>query len=128
MNTLKGALAIFLGLIASAVLTLSTDAMLSSMGIVNMVDFQSNGMPLIIVVLLYRFTFNILGCYVAAYLAPKRPQLHAILLATAGLLLSVIGAAQMWYFAPEYYNIGLIILSLPAGLIGARIYQRKYIS
>ena len=51
---------------------------------------------LFLVALAYRIVYGVLGCYIAARLAPDRPMQHAVALGVVGVVLSTAGAVAMW--------------------------------
>jgi hypothetical protein len=44
----------------------------------------------------YRFVFGVVGCWIAARLAPYAPMRHALALGALGVLVSTAGAVAMW--------------------------------
>jgi hypothetical protein len=68
---------------------------------------------------------GILGCYVAARLAPGRPLGHALALGVIGALLSGLGAVATWNagpeFGPAWYPLTLVAISLPCAWAGGQI-------
>jgi surface polysaccharide O-acyltransferase-like enzyme len=77
----------------------------------------------------YRIVYSILGCYLAARLAPARPMLHALILGVIGLVLSTAGAIGTWNkgpeFGPKWYPLVLIALSIPLAWLGGKIWLRQ---
>ena len=70
----------------------------------------------------YRFAFAILGCWLTAWLAPKRPMRHALLLGGIGLLLGAVGLAMTLSadppLGPTWYAIAVMGMPVPAALLG----------
>ena len=79
----------------------------------------------------YRIVYGILGCWVAARLAPDRPMTHAIALGVLGVVISLGGLVcarrQGPEFGPLSYSIAIVSISLRCTWIGGRIRlaQRK---
>jgi predicted RNA polymerase sigma factor len=47
---------------------------------------------LLLLALLYRTAYGVLGCHVTARLSPQRPMAHALALASIGFVIGVLGA------------------------------------
>jgi hypothetical protein len=73
----------------------------------------------------YRILIGVLGCHVAARLAPARPMAHALVLGGIGVVLSTIGAACMWDAGPSWYSLAVIAISLPCAWLGGALRQRQ---
>jgi len=73
----------------------------------------------------YRTVYGVAASYLAAWLAPGRPMLHAMNLGILGLLVSVAGAAASWNkgpaFGPHWYPLALIVLVLPTAWAGGKL-------
>ena len=74
---------------------------------------------------LYRTVYGVLGSYLTARLAPRRPMLHAMVLGTLGLAANIAGTVTAWNRADvvghRWYPIALIVLALPTAWLGAWI-------
>lgn len=125
-NTLlKSIGAIATGFFAAAILSIATDVILAQSGIMKTDPFSENPSWLILLVIIYRFIYNIVGCYVAALLAPNRPMRHAMIIGVIGLALSILGAVAMWDKAVAWYNISIILIALPCAWIGGKLKKEK---
>lgn len=120
-TTLRSIGAVLLGFITGAILSVATDLAFEKMGIMNMTSFKDNPWWIILTVIFYRFLFNITGCYVAARLAPHNPMRHAMIIGVVGTILGIIGSIIMWDQAVAWYNISIILISIPSAWIGATI-------
>jgi hypothetical protein len=120
--------AILAGLFFNAFLSSATDMLLVAVGVFPPLrDFgnpAAYGDSLLLLALIYRTLFGVLGCYVTARLAPSRPMTHAIALGCIGLTVGVIGAVVAWETWTHWYSLAIIAVTLPSAWIGARIYQR----
>lgn len=125
MKLLKSTGAIAGGLAIGLSLTLLFDFAAGVLGLINMDNFNDNGHLQVMLVILYRFACNSAGCYFAARFAPEKPMRHAIALASIGLAFSIAGGWAKWAQAPAYYNIALIALAIPSGIIGGWWYMRS---
>jgi len=123
-HPLRSVGAILLGFVTTAVLSTAADQILHTAGI-----YPPWGEPmsdgLYVVALAYRLVFAVLGCYIAARLAPARPMLHAMILGAIGLVLSILGAAAMWHMGSHWYPIALVLTALPCAWIGGALHARQ---
>jgi hypothetical protein len=118
--------ALFVGVLASLILTLATDVMLNAVGV-----FPAIGEPmsdrLLVVATVYRILYGVVGGYIAARLAPSRPMMHALALGALGLAVSAIGAVATWKKGPaqghEWYPLALVALALPPAWAGGRLRE-----
>ncbi len=118
--------AVLAGMFAGIILTLATDVVLHAVGVFppwgqSMVGFDE---PLLLATV-YRTIYGVLGSYIAARLAPHRPMLHALVLGTIGLAVSIVGAVVTWNkgpaFGPHWYPLALIVLALPEAWAGGKL-------
>lgn len=119
---LKSTGAIIIGLIAGASLSILSDYIMAAAGLMNMERFKDTPSHIVLIVILYRFLFNTAGCYLTAKLSPFKPMLHALAVGVIGLLLSLIGMVFMWEQATPFYNIAIMLISLPSAWIGGKLY------
>jgi hypothetical protein len=68
----------------------------------------------------YRGAFAILGCHMAARLAPAgQPRIrYALALGAVMFVLNVIGAASLWGEVPLWYSLTGIAVTVPYAIIG----------
>jgi len=118
--TLRQIGAVLAGLLAIFVITTVTDIVLHATGI-----FPPWGQPmssaLFLVALAYRIVYGVLGCYIAARLAPDRPMGHAVALGVVGVVLSTAGAVAMWEAGPAWYSLAVIGIALPCAWVGGKL-------
>lgn len=123
-QVLRSTGAILLGFVTTVVLSAGADQILHATGV-----YPPWGEPmgdrLYALALCYRLIFAILGCYIAARLAPARPMLHAMILGAIGLVLSILGAAAMWHMGSQWYPIALVLTALPCAWIGGALHSRQ---
>ncbi len=122
---LKSIGAVFAGLLFIFVTHTGTDALMHAAGV-----FPPPGQPmyntgLLLLASFYRGIYSIIGCYITARLAPKKPMLHALILGGIGVLLSTGGAIVLWNFGPAWYPLSLIALSLPYSWFGGRLVEAR---
>ena len=120
--------AVLAGFFAGAILSLGTDFVLHATGI-----YPPWGQPmsdaLFGVATFYRTVFNVLGCYIAARLAPRNPMKHALVIGVIGLVVSTFGAVATWNkgpeFGPHWYPLILVVLCLPCAWLGGWLRERQ---
>ena len=125
----RSVLAVVAGLVVIFVLSIGTDQILHAAGI-----YPPWGQPvamsdgLFAIATLYRIAYGVLGCWVAARLAPARPMAHALALGWIGVALSLAGlvAAQRQSptLGPLWYSIAIVAISLPCAWLGGWIRIR----
>jgi hypothetical protein len=122
--TLRGAGAVFAGLLAIVVLSTATDAVLHATGVYPPVpERMADGLYLLATA--YRIVYGVAGCYLTARLAPGRPLGHALALGGVGTVLSIAGAAAMWEYGPAWYSLAIIAISLPCAWAGAKMHEAR---
>jgi hypothetical protein len=124
-SILKSTLAILAGFALGAVLSLGTDFLLNSLGIMSMQNFKQNSTLIVVLVIIYRFIFNVMGCYLTAKLAPNNPMKHVIIIGIIGTILGIFGAVFMWDQAVPWYNIAIIVISLPSAWVAGKLFLNR---
>ncbi len=118
--------AVLAGMFAGIILTIGTDIVLHAIGVFppwgqSMAGFDGA----LLLATVYRTVYGIGGSYLAARLAPDRPMLHALVLGTVGLAVSIVGAVVTWNkgpaFGPHWYPLALIVLALPQAWAGGKL-------
>lgn len=121
--------AVLAGLILNAVLSSATDFLLVAVGVFP--PLSEFGHPasfsdsLLLLALLYRTAYGVLGCYLTARLAPRRPTAHAMALGGIGLVIGVAGAVATWETWASWYSLAIIAVTLPSAWLGARLLQSR---
>lgn len=127
MLILRSVLAIVAGLLFIFVTHSGTDLILESMGIFTPPTVRFDTPWMIVTAIAYRAIFSVIGCYIAAALAPSRPLLHAMILGGIGVVLSTLGvlvAAKM-DLSPLWYPVALVVMTLPCAWLGGRLRDRQ---
>ena len=77
----------------------------------------------------YRTIDGIIGGYIAAWLAPDRPVVHALVLGIIGIVFSTAGVIATWNkgpeFGPKWYPLTLVGIALPCALIGGLLRKQQ---
>ena len=125
----RSVLAIVAGLLANVVLSTVTDLLMVAAGIFPpLADF---GRPklftdsMLLLALAYRTLFGVLGCYLTARLAPRRPMAHSLALGSIGFLIGTVGAIVTWGTWTSWYSLAIIAVTLPSAWLGARLAPRR---
>lgn len=117
--------AVMAGFLLGAVLSIGADIVFSSAGLMNMENFKDTSPGIIFVVIVYRFIFNVCGCYLTAKLAPNKPMKHALIIGVIGTIVAILGSAAMWDQAVAWYNISVILISIPSAWLGAKLFMMR---
>jgi len=121
-RTFKSIGAILAGFIAVFVLSIATDVVLEKLGV-----FPPQNEPasyvgwMLMLALIYRCAYTVLGGYITATLAPDRPMRHAITLGIIGVIAATLGAIAGWNLSQHWYPIALIITGLPCTWLGGKL-------
>jgi hypothetical protein len=125
----RSVIAVFAGLLVNVVLSSATDLLMVAAGVFPpLSEFgrpESFSDSMLLLALLYRTAFGVLGCYLTARLAPKRPFAHAAVLGTVGVVVGVIGAIATWNTWTQWYSLAIIAVPLPSAWLGAWILQLR---
>ena len=118
--------AVVAGFLFIVVLSLGADKIIQTMS-PNLFNANGGTTNLVILCLMtvYVAVFAIVGCYLAARLAPSHPMRHALSLGALGLIFSLIGTWMMWDKAPAWYNILNLVLVMPYAWFGGRLRENE---
>jgi hypothetical protein len=91
--------AVVAGLIVIVVLSMGMDAIMHVTGVFPPYG-QAMSDGLFAWATIYRVISSIIGCYIAARLAPNRPITHALYLGVLGVLISAVATVATWNKGP----------------------------
>lgn len=126
-NTFKSIGAVLVGFITVFVLSVATDFVLETFGVFPGFEEQlAHGLYItwmLVLALVYRSIYTVIGGYVTAVLAPNRPMRHAVILGIIGIAAATLGAIATWGkgLGPEWYSISLIVFALPCTWLGGKL-------
>ena len=100
--------AVLAGFLAIVVLSVAADTTMEATGIFPKFGGPPMADSLFAIALAYRFLFGVVGCWIAARLAPYAPMKHALALGALGVLVSTAGAVAMWKAGPPWYSLAVI--------------------
>ena len=119
--------AVVAGLVTIVVTHTGTDAILHATGVFPPAGYVMSD-ALFALATSYRVFFSVLGAALTAHLAPARPLKHALVLGSIGVvgslagLLATVGRGPE--FGPLWYPLALMLTSLPACWVGAKLARR----
>jgi hypothetical protein len=128
-TTFKSIGAILAGFVAVFVLSIGTDIILEKFGV-----FPPQNEPasyvgwMLMLALIYRSIYAVVGGYVTATLAPERPMRHALILGIIGLVFAILGSIanlDKSTASTAWYPIFLIVLTLPTVWLGGKLKTRN---
>jgi hypothetical protein len=121
--------AVLAGFLTIAVLDNVIDLILHATGVYPPL-WNAMADTLYLVAIAYRTVDGILGCYIAAWLAPSHPMRHALALGVIGVVLSSLGTVATWNagpeFGPAWYPLTLVIITLPCAWTGGTLEARLH--
>ena len=120
----RSVLALFAGLIVNIVLSVATDFVLQVAGVLPHIGRGVMNDSQCALAATYRTIFSVFSSYIVARLAPYSPMGHALLGAAIGMVLATAGALATWNagLGPHWYSVSLIVLALPTGWAGAKLW------
>jgi len=120
----RSILALLAGFIVNLVLSLGTDFALQAAGILPAIGQHPMNDSQSALAAAYRTLYAVISSYILARLAPDRPMGHALTGAAIGMTLATVGAVvtRNISLSPHWYSILLIVLALPSGWAGAKLW------
>ncbi|HEX8847978.1 MAG TPA: hypothetical protein VF761_00425 [Gemmatimonadaceae bacterium] len=123
---LRSVLAILAGFFFIGLLSVGTDGIIrglypSAFG----ADSGTSNTAILVGSTIYVGIYAIIGCWLCAALAGRRPMLHALILGLLGLALNVAGVARMLHLFPTWYAVASVLLTMPYAWIGGKLRERQ---
>ena len=128
-NPWRSVVAVFVGFVSVAVLSLGTDQLLHVLKV-----YPPWGEPMFdaglnFLALSYRIVFTVVGGYITASLAPYSPMRHVLVGGVLGLIVGTFGGIAAIRMAvalgPNWYPIAVALTGLPCFWLGGVLYERK---
>lgn len=123
----RSALAVFLGFVTVAVLSLATDQLFHVLEVYPpwgqpMPDTDDN-----LLALVYRCVYTVIGGYVTAGLSPRNPMRHVWVLAGIGFAAGLAGAIATipMDLGPAWFPIALVIAAVPCTWLGGVLHRGR---
>ena len=123
----RSSAAVFLGFCAVVVLSLGTDQVLHVLDVYppwgqRMPDRDDN-----LLALAYRCVYTVAGGTITAWLAPRNPMRHVLVLALVGFAAGLAGAIATirMNLGPAWYPIALVVTALPCTWFGGVLYRNN---
>ncbi len=118
---LKSIGAVLAGMLVIIILSIATDEIMVKLGIFPPLDQGIYNTKMLIIALIYRCIFAIVGGYLTARIAPGNAMRHAIILGLIGLILSIMGAIAGWNLSAHWYPLALVFTALPCTWLGGKL-------
>jgi hypothetical protein len=121
----RSVLAVVVGILAGAVLSLGTDELLHIFKVYPPWNEPMRAAGLNALALGYRIVYDTIGSYLTARLAPRNPMRHALIVGAIGLVPSVAGivAATQVDLGPIWYPIALAVSVMPTAWLGGMLHR-----
>ena len=120
--------AVATGFLTTALLSLGTDVLLHASGVFPPWG-QSMADGLYVLATVYRVVYTVLGGYLTAALAPRRPMSHVMVLGAIGIVAATVGVVATWNagpaFGPRWYPLLLLVTALPCVWAGGLLRARQ---
>lgn len=122
MIYLKSIGAVLAGFISVAVLSVATDFVLESAGILPPQSAPEKIVPwMLLLALAYRSIYTILGGYITAWLAPGNKMNHVYALMVLGGIGGIAGAIGGWSLGNHWYPVALAVTGPVFVWIGGKL-------
>lgn len=122
MKIFKSILAVVAGFLTVAILSTLTDMILEGIGIFP--PPSENGLYvtwMLVLALVYRSIYAVVGGYITASLAPANPKKHVMVLGILGTLGGIGGVIAGWNLSAHWYPIALAVTAYPLVWYGGKL-------
>ena len=127
-NRGRSVAAVAAGFFATALLSLGTDVVMHATGVFPPWG-QAMSDGLYVLATSYRVVCTVIGGFLTAALAPRRPMSHVVVLGAIGIVAATVGAIATWNagpaFGPRWYPVLLIVTALPCVWAGGMLRARR---
>lgn len=122
-NIFKSIGAVLAGFLAIVILSVGTDTILEQAGVLPEGALFDTG--LLLLALMYRSLYSVIGAYITARLAPNQPMRHALALGVLGIVVSSFGTLAARDLGPAWYGFALVLVSLPLAWLGGKEFELR---
>ena len=127
-SVMRSIAAVLLGLATIFVLSAGTDIVLYATHVFAPPG-RAMATPLWLLSTAYRIVYGVVGCYVAARIAPSRPMRHSMILGAIGVAVGLIGIGTSIGKGPEYgpmwYPIVIALIPIPCAWVAGRLRESQ---
>jgi peptidoglycan/LPS O-acetylase OafA/YrhL len=127
-NRGRSVAAVAAGFFATALLSLGTDVVMHATSVFPPWG-QAMSDGLYVLATSYRVLCTVIGGYLTAALAPRRPMSHVMVLGVIGIVAATVGAVATWNagpaFGPRWYPLLLVVTALPCVWAGGMLRARR---
>ncbi|MBI5350248.1 MAG: hypothetical protein HZB77_13195, partial [Chloroflexi bacterium] len=116
----RSILAVLAGVLTNLITTVAVDSTLSAIGIFPPPG-GSMSANLYVLALAYRFPVAVIAGYVTATLSPRKPMIHALVLAGVLAVGTYTSAVAMHPDRPGWYVPGLIAIAVLCSILGEQL-------
>lgn len=124
MNILKSIGAVVGGFLTVVVLSVGTDSILEALGVFPPLGAGLFITWMLVLALIYRSIFTIVGGYVTAMLAPSNPMKHVTVLGLIGTAAGIAGVIVGWDLSQHWYPIAIAATGFLFTWLGGKLYMK----
>ena len=126
-NIGKSILAVAAGFLVVVVLSTFTDFIMEALSVFPQPSTgETLGWWMLIIALVYRSAYTVLGGYVTAKLAPQNHMKHVKILAVIGTIGGVLGIFAGWNLSEHWYPIAIAVTAFPLVWWGGKLWMNKH--
>jgi hypothetical protein len=124
----KSVWAVVAGILFVIVVTTMIDIVLHVAGVYSTKEPLTNSLALLATS--YRIVIGIAGGCLTAWLAPKHPMQHVMILGVVGVVLGLLGLLATWNLGlgPRWYPIALVVLAIPQCWLGGKLFEMRSVT
>jgi hypothetical protein len=122
----RSVVAVAAGFFASTVMSLGADLAFRRISPASFdAEGQATGGGTLLAIMGYEVLFAAVAGYVTARLAIRKPIAHALIMAAVVLVGRVPTAILSWNAVPVWFHLGVLLLIVPAALLGAKLGELR---
>jgi hypothetical protein len=119
--------AVVAGFLSVMILSIVTDFILETAGVFPPASEGLFVTWMLVLALVYRSAYAVLGGYITAKIAPHKPMKHVWILSIIGEVFAILGifANLSGNLGPNWYPIMLAILTIPCVVLGGKLRKHN---